>query len=90
MSEIPTVWWVDYDGDPTTDPALFTTQGVAKADASCVHLEANQLGLSEDDPEPVFAWLKHYAGGVEMYVDGEATGIVVREVAVRDAPGKAS
>ena len=80
-----TVWWVDFDGDPE-EPELYATLEVAKADAVSVYRKANDVGVWGDDPEPAFDWRgqRGGGGGVQLYVDAEATGIVVRELPVKD------
>jgi hypothetical protein len=85
LSAEPTaVWWLDLDGE-LADPEVFRTESVAKDDAVRTHRDANQIGLFADDPEPVFDWRKHRDGGTELYVDGEATGMIVRQLTVKDA-----
>lgn len=79
------VWWLDLDGDPV-DPEVFATERAARDDAVRTYRDANQIGLFADDPEPVFDWRKHRDGGTELYVDGEATGLIVRQLAVKGAP----
>ncbi len=84
LSVPPIVWLLDLDGDPG-DPEVFTTEDVAKDDAVRTYRDANQIGLFADDPEPVFEWRKHRDGGTELCVDGEATGMIVRQLTVKDA-----
>lgn len=83
------VWWLDLDSS-AVDPEVFVTEDAARADAVRVYREANDIGLFADDPETVFDWRKHRDGGTELYVDGEATGLIVRQLTVKGAAGPVS
>jgi hypothetical protein len=78
------VWWLDCD-NAAADPEVFSSQRAAKDEAIRCYRDANQVGLFDDDPEPDFAWREHRDGGVELYVDGEATGMTVRQLTVKNA-----
>ncbi len=84
----PSVWWLDLDSE-LTDPEVFRTEDAAKADAIRVYREANDLTaeylgwLGKELPD--FAWREHRDGGTELYVDAEATGLIVRQLTVKDA-----
>jgi hypothetical protein len=78
----PVAWWIKDDGDPfDRDPELFASERAAKDEAIRGYREANDVGRFGDD-DPDFAWREHREGGSELYVDGEATGLIVRRVAV--------
>lgn len=80
------VWWLDFDGDPV-DPEVFATERTAKDDAIRVYREANDLTddylgwLGKELPD--FAWREHHEGGTELFVDAEATGMIVRQLTVK-------
>lgn len=83
------VWWLKGD-DEYADPAVFSSEPAAKDAAIRVYREANDL---TDDflgwlgkQLPAFAWHAHDDGGVELYVDERATGLIVLRLVVKDAP----
>lgn len=85
------VWWLK--GDDVfeyADPEVFCSEPAAQDAAVRVYREANDL---TDDflgwlgkQLPAFAWRAHEDGGAELHVDGRATGLIVRRLAVQDAP----
>jgi hypothetical protein len=82
----PHVWWLQCD---YADPEVFRTQDAARADAIRNYREANDLTdgmlgwLGEELPD--FAWRAHRDGGIELFVDARATGLIVRQLTVKDA-----
>jgi len=76
------VWWVKGDDVFPADPELHATERAAKDDAIRIYRDANQIDVW-GDPVPDFAWRKDRDGGVELYADGTATGLIVRELAVK-------
>lgn len=79
------VWLLDQDEALSSDPEVFASERAAKDAAIRSYRDANQIGLFDDDPEPDFAWREHLDGGVELYADAEATGLVVRRLVVKTA-----
>ncbi len=83
------VWWLNGD-DEYTDPEVFASESVAKDAAVREYREANDLTeefLGWLGKElPAFAWRAHEDGGVELYVDGRGTGLIVRRLVVQGAP----
>lgn len=80
------VWWIkDDNGFGDDDPELFTSQRASREAAIRSYRDANDIGRFDDDSEPGFAWREHRDGGVELYVDDEATGLIVRQLTVQAA-----
>lgn len=89
LAEAPQgAWWLKSDDDfEVNDPELFHTERAAKDDAIRVYREANDLTddylgwLGKELPD--FAWREHREGGIELYVDAVATGLIVRQLTVK-------
>jgi hypothetical protein len=82
------VWSLQDDEYANTfggQPEVFASERAARAEAVRCYRDANQIGLFEDDPEPDFAWREHHEGGIELYVDAEASGLIVRRLVVKNA-----
>lgn len=84
------VWWLKSDDDfGYDDPEVHVAEDAAKTDAIRVYREANDLTddylgwLGKELPD--FAWREHREGGIELYVDAEATGLIVRQLTVKGA-----
>jgi hypothetical protein len=83
--EVPAVWWL-MDDREHADPEVFRTERAAKDEA----IQVRYKDVDGDAPELDFAWRDHSDGGIELWADAQATGLIVRQLTVKDAPAAVS